>query len=186
MRIDIEEAKRNDVVGIDFERNYICGVKKEEYETAKELMSLLLEKYHGKDLLIQNEYDYNRYKKASYVVYSYSKDQMEKALSDSKLRIERQNTLNRFFEAHPELLFKMCEACIQSIKIYNERLLLRGLENLESLYQRADNPIEKFNDLGNELYNVLGYMDNPPICVILPTKKCGKDWEFLGDTQYLS
>ena len=186
MAIDIEEAKRNDIVGIDFEANYVSGVKKEEYDTAKEIMANLLDRYNGKDELMKHDYDYQRYRKASYLVYSYSKDQMEKSFADSKTRKERRNLLNKFFDDHQHLLFDVPEFALQAIKVYNEMLLLRGLENLEALYRRADSPKEAFNNLGNELYNVLGYMKNPPPCVILAVRKCSRDWEFLGDTQYVS
>ena len=187
MSVDIEWAKNNDDVGKDFEDNYVPTVKKKDYVKAKLLMSELLAKYGGKEDLMKNEYDYSRYKKASYLVYSYSKDEMEKALREGSELIQRKNRLSKFFDDHQHLIFDLPDFARDSIITYNNRGLLRGLENLELLYQRCDNPKEKFNELGNELYNVLQMMgEKAPVCFVLGKSNCGRDWIFCGSIGYVS
>jgi len=187
MPIDLDWAKANDDVGKEFEANYVPDVKKKDYEKAKLLMGELLAKYGGKDELMNHEYDYTRYKKASYLVYSYSKDEMEKATNGRSDLIERKNRLSKFFEDHQHLIFDLPDFARDAIITYNNRGLLRGLENLELLYRRSENPKETFNNLGNELYNILQMMgEKAPPCFILGKANCGKDWIFCGSIGYVS
>ena len=184
MPVDLDWSKASDTVGQEFDANYVPGVTRERYEASKSFMERLLEKYGGIEGLMANKKEYDIYKRHLYIAHSYAKDEADRAIQDVKLRRERKNTLSSFFETHPDL--ELPKFARDAIIKYTESGLLRGLENLESLYRRSDNPREKFNNLGNELYNVLGYMHNPPPVMILPSGRCGKDWMFLGDTQYVS
>lgn len=179
MVIDIDEAKANDTVGQEFEANYIPNVSYTDYDKAKTLMSFLLHKYGGRDALDATEYDSQRYRKAMYIVYSYTKGEMEKAQRNATLLRERANRLAAFWDDHHDLITGLPSFARNAIEDYNNKGLLRGLENLELLYKRADNPIEVFNNLGNELYNELQKEKDPCPILILEKQKCGRDWEFI-------
>jgi len=186
MAIDLEKAKAEDYVGHDFKAHYSPGVDKKRYEKAKDEMARLLAKHGGREDLEKSE-DWALYKAYMYEVASYSEDQYQAWMANRKDLIERKNKWAAFLDAHQHLVFDLCESCIFAIKEYVEKGKLRGLENLESLYMRADRPAEKFNDLGNLIYVLQRDMgEKSPAILILPTNECGKDWEILGDIQYSS
>jgi len=187
MTIDLEKAKAEDYVGKDFAANYIPGVTEDQYQKAKDVMSRLLAKYGGRDDLEKDEADWATYKANMYIAASYSEDQYQKWMENRKGLIERKNKWAAFLEAHSHLVFDLSCFAKNAIDDFVESGRLRGLENLESLYARADNPKEKFNDLGNIIYVVKRDMgENAPALLILPSAHCGADWKWMGDIQYTS
>jgi len=187
MAIDLEKAKAEDYVGQDFKAHYIPGVTKERYQQAKDAMTNLLVKYGGRDDLEKDEVDWAFYKAHMYVAASYSEDEYTRWMENHQGLIDRKNQWAAFLEAHSHLLYDLCEACLFALESFVACGKLRGLENLETLYNRADNPKEKFNDLGNAIYVVLRDMgERAPAVVILAASNCGRDWEWLGDLQHTS
>jgi hypothetical protein len=185
--IDIEKARAEDYVGQDFKAHYIPGVTEEKYQKAKDGMTRLLQKYGSREELEKNEIDWAFYKAHMYIAASYSDDQYQEWMENQKGLVERKNTWAAFLDKHQHLVFDLCESCIAAIEEFVESGKLRGLENLESLYQRADNPKEKFNDLGNIIYVVQRDMgERAPALLILPSPHCGSDWQWMGDIQHTS
>lgn len=187
MVIDLDKAKAEDYVGQDFKAHYIPNVTEDRYQKSKNAMTNLLQKYGGREDLERDEVDWALYKAHMYVVASYSEDEYQKAVAEREGLIDRKNTWAAFLEAHSHLVFDLCDICLDAIEKFVITGKLRGLENLEALYQRADNPKEKFNDLGNAIYVVLRDMgEKAPAVMILASNHCGRDWEWLGDLQHTS
>ena len=187
MTIDLEKAKAEDYVGKDFEAHYIPDVTKEQYQKAKNVMTNLLAKYGGQEDLEKDEADWAAYKAHRYIVASYSDDQYKKWMNNRKGLAERKNKWAAFLEAHSHLVFDLSCFARNAIDEFVESGKLRGLENLESLYTRANNPKETFNNLGNIIYVVQRDMgEKAPALLILPSAHCGADWKWMGDIQYTS
>jgi len=187
MAIDLEKAKAEDYVGHDFKAHYIPGVSKEYYQKAKDAMTKLLAKYGGREDLERDEVDWAFYKAHMYVVASYVQDRYDEAVATREGLIDRKNKWAAFIEAHSHLVFDIPDFAMEAFDDFITTGKLRGLENLESLYLRTDNPKETFNKLGNAIYVVLRDMgEKAPALLILPSAHCGRDWEWLGDIQYTS
>lgn len=187
MAINLDEAIANDDVGKRFAKNYIPNVTKEQYEAAKKVMTWLLKKYGSRVELEQDENDWILYETNLYIVASYVEDEYHKAISQRNGLIDRRNQWSAFLEAHPHLVFDIPDFGMAAIKKYIENGKLRGLENLELIYERSNNPKEKFNALGNAIYNAIQMMgDRSPPVMLLDKPCCCGDWQWLGDLQYVS
>jgi len=187
MTIDLENAIANDEVGKKFAANYIPGIKRDKYDAAKKVMTWLLKKYGSRDELEKNESDWAIYQTNLYIAASFCEDEYQKAIKERNGLIDRRNAWAAFLDAHQHLVFDLPGFVMEAIEKYIDSGKLRGLENLELIYTRADNPKEKFNDLGNAIFNTIQMMGerSPPVMLLDKPCCCG-DWVWLGDIQYTS
>jgi len=160
MTIDIEKAKAEDVVGQEFDANYIAGTTDEDMVKARAVMSKLLKKYGGRAELEKDAADWAEYKKAMYVVYSRSKDATIAATKAREDHIKRKNLLSQFFEENPKVLFGLSEWQRINIRKYTDFGLLVGQEFLWDLLKEEgeEGTIAHLANVANYIYNDTGFM----------------------------
>ena len=160
MTIDIEKAKAEDVVGQEFDANYIAGTTDEDMVKARAVMSRLLKKYGGRIELEKDAADWAEYQKAMYVVASRSKDAMIAATKAREDHIKRKNLLSQFFEENPKVLFGLSEWQRINIRKYTDFGLLVGQEFLWDLLKEEgeEGTIAHLANVANYIYNDTGFM----------------------------
>ena len=160
MSIDIEKAKAEDVVGQEFDANYIAGTTDEDMVKARAVMSKLLKKYGGRAELEKDAADWAEYKKAMYVVASRSKDAMEAANKAREGLIKRKNLLSKFWEENPDVLFGLSEWQRINLRKYTDLGLLIDQEYLWDLLGELgkEDTIKHLANVANYIYNDTGFM----------------------------
>ncbi len=160
MTIDIEKAKAEDVVGQEFDANYIAGTTDEDMVKARAVMSKLLKKYGGRAELEKDAADWAEYKKAMYVVASRSKDAMEAANKAREGLIKRKNLLSKFWEENPDVLFGLSEWQRINLRKYTDLGLLIDQEYLWDLLGELgkEDTIKHLANVANYIYNDTGFM----------------------------
>ena len=159
-KVNIEDAIANDTVGHEFEANYISGTTDKELELSRKLMSKLLNKHGSRSALEADEQDWAKYKEASYVVYSRSKDRMDAAIKAREDLIKRKNLLSKFFEENPEVLFGLSEWQRINLRKYTDYGLLFDQEYLWDLLKELgkDGTIAHLANVANYIYNDTGFL----------------------------
>jgi hypothetical protein len=159
-KVNIEDAIANDTVGQEFEANYISGTTDKELELSRKLMSKLLNKYGSRSALEADEKDWAKYKEASYVVYSRSKDRMDAAIKAREDLIKRKNLLSKFFEENPDILFGLSEWQRINLRKYTDYGLLFDQEYLWDLLKELgkDGTIAHLANVANYIYNDTGFL----------------------------
>lgn len=159
-RVNIEDASANDTVGQEFEANYIPNTTDKQLEEARALMSKLLNKYGSRTALEKDESDWAKYKKASYVVYSRSKDAMNAAMKAKKDLIKRKNLLSQFFEENTEILFGLSEWQRINLRKYTDYGLLFDQEYLWDLLKELgkEDTIKHLANVANYIYLDTGFL----------------------------
>jgi len=160
MTIDIEKAKAEDIVGQEFDANYIAGTTDKDMEEARAVMSKLLKKYGSRQALEADQIDWEKYQKAMYVVASRSKDAMIAATKAREDHIKRKNLLSEFFEENPKVLFGLSEWQRINIRKYTDFGLLVGQELLWDLLKEEgeEGTIAHLANVANYIYNDTGFM----------------------------
>ena len=160
MTIDIEKAKAEDVVGQEFDANYIAGTTDEDMVKARAVMSKLLKKYGGRAELEKDAADWAEYKKAMYVVASRSKDAMEAANKAREGLIKRKNLMSKFWEENPDVLFGLSEWQRINLRKYTDLGLLIDQEYLWDLLGELgkEDTIKHLANVANCIYNDTGFM----------------------------
>jgi len=159
-RVNIEDASANDTVGQEFEANYIPNTTDKQLEEARAVMSKLLNKYGSRTALEKDESDWAKYRKASYVVYSRSKDAMNDAMKAKKDLIKRKNLLSQFFEENTEILFGLSEWQRINLRKYTDYGLLFDQEYLWDLLAELgkEDTIKHLANVANYIYLDTGFL----------------------------